>query len=228
MNVLTDNGLEYFYNKLAKETETKEGNEISVVATQSVPVKITIYGNTIQDGTPSVANPVEIKNVINPKTSSNELSRGIEVITTNESGDTNSIFFKTNIGETNKYNELCKIGDIRDELIIENGKLTKIQRIEKIEQYIPGMTVTDNYISSTGEISNGATIYYVMDNPQTITYDDDYSLMLFNGLNHITVNSEVAPDINITVYNNNFGGKIAYQDSEIKKLQQNVESLVWL
>ena len=93
-------------------------------------------------------------------------------------------------------NELCKIGDIADELDVKNGILTK--RIGKIESY-NGETITNPYISTTGQLTNGSTIYYVLAEPETIQLDKN-DLMLFEGYNLITLDSKVEPNKIVVEY----------------------------
>lgn len=66
--------------------------------------------------------------------------------------------------------ELAKVGSVSDKSIIdtETRVVSKIRNIEKIDSY-NGETITTDYISSTGELSTGATVYYVSANPTTET-----------------------------------------------------------
>lgn len=81
-------------------------------------------------------------------------------------------------GHIISHYELAKIGDIYDELEVVSGNLTK--RIGKIESY-NNEEITTDYISSTGILSSGATVYYVLKEEQHInlrftkvsTFEDD-------------------------------------------------------
>lgn len=63
-------------------------------------------------------------------------------------------------GQTVALN-FAKIGDVCDELSVKNGVVRYVTRIGKIASY-SGETVSTAYISSTGSLSTGATVYYVL------------------------------------------------------------------
>lgn len=64
--------------------------------------------------------------------------------------------------------ELCKIGDYKDKFEKDNGVWKIPNKILKIDSY-NGETITTPYISSTGGLDIGATVYYVGDNALEIT-----------------------------------------------------------
>ena len=64
--------------------------------------------------------------------------------------------------------ELCKIGDYIDKFEKDNGVWKIPNKILKIDSY-NGETITTPYISSTGGLDIGATVYYVGDNDLAIT-----------------------------------------------------------
>lgn len=67
---------------------------------------------------------------------------------------------------------LAKVGDIADELkIYSNGDVSILKNIDKISNY-NGETISTDYLSTTGELTTGATIYYVNNEPQTIALDN--------------------------------------------------------
>lgn len=55
--------------------------------------------------------------------------------------------------------ELNKIGDYQDYIYKNNGKWYKHEEIEKIASY-NGETITTDYMSTTGQLTTGATVYY--------------------------------------------------------------------
>lgn len=73
---------------------------------------------------------------------------------------------------------------------IENGKLYK--KIAKIDNY-NGETITGNYVSTTGGLDVGATIYYELETPQEIQLEQAGSLKIYNGQTHVSnnVNAEM-------------------------------------
>lgn len=66
--------------------------------------------------------------------------------------------------------ELCKIGDYQDYLYKENNKWYSTNLFTKINSY-NGETITTTYISTTGGLDTGATVYYYNggNNPLEIT-----------------------------------------------------------
>ena len=64
--------------------------------------------------------------------------------------------------------ELCKIEDYKDKFEKDNGVWKIPNKILKIDSY-NGETITTPYISSTGGLDIGATVYYVGDNALEIT-----------------------------------------------------------
>lgn len=73
---------------------------------------------------------------------------------------------------------------------IENGTLYK--KISKIDSY-NGETITGNYVSTTGGLDVGATIYYELETPQEIQLEQAGSLKIYNGQTHVSnnVNAEM-------------------------------------
>lgn len=93
-------------------------------------------------------------------------------------------------------NEICGVNENNlDELTINKyGEVSIIKKTGKINSY-NGETITTDYLSTTGGLDNGATIYYVLDTPQTINISDKVDLVLYDGNNTIT-NSE---DMNMSI-----------------------------
>ena len=81
--------------------------------------------------------------------------------------------------------ELAAVGSVTDELAINGttGAVTKTARIGKIASYA-GETITTDYISTTGGLDTGATIYYVLPSSSTSTLStlDSTALASFNGI----------------------------------------------
>lgn len=74
--------------------------------------------------------------------------------------------------------ELCKIGDYQDFIYWDSYNNTYIlqQQIGKIDSY-DGETITTQYVSTTGELSTGATVYYVLSVPNIVYIDDNEELI---------------------------------------------------
>ena len=94
------------------------------------------------------------------------------------------------------YYELSSIGDTKDVLTIQKGKANINQKIDKISSY-NGEAITTNYISTTGELTTGATVHYELAEPQTITLNGTYDIKLFDGINNITTNDDLQPNMEI-------------------------------
>lgn len=56
--------------------------------------------------------------------------------------------------------ELCKIGDNQDYIYKDNNKWYVQKKVNKINSY-NGETISGDYVSTTGQLSTGATVYYV-------------------------------------------------------------------
>ena len=79
--------------------------------------------------------------------------------------------------------KLNSINDIVDELDIVTGK--GIKRIGKIDSY-NGESITTNYMSTTGKLTTGATVYYVLESPQEFT-TEPVNIQLRKGYNKIEI-----------------------------------------
>ena len=67
--------------------------------------------------------------------------------------------------------ELVQIGTHKDRIYKSNDKWYLEKKIEKIASY-NGETITTDYISTTGGLDTGATVYYVLVTPTTIEITD--------------------------------------------------------
>lgn len=87
-----------------------------------------------------------------------------------------------------KGNEIVGKGSNFDELIITRGICSIKKVFDKIESY-NGETITTDYISTTGGLDTGATIYYVKSAPSIIDLEQTVDMTLYEDNNTIT-NSE--------------------------------------
>ena len=68
--------------------------------------------------------------------------------------------YEVNLGDI----ELCKIGDYQDYIYKSGGKWYVRKEVGKISSYA-GETISTNYISTTGSLTTGATVYYALATP---------------------------------------------------------------
>ena len=95
--------------------------------------------------------------------------------------------------------ELCKIGNYKDEFVKSNNTWKIPNKILKIASY-NGETITTDYISTTGELSTGATVYYVGSEDYIITdttlkgqLDNLLNIFSYDGTTYISSSNEIAP-----------------------------------
>lgn len=85
--------------------------------------------------------------------------------------------------------ELAKIGNVQDYIYYENNNWYKINNISKIDSYNSEEISTD-YVSTTGELSSGATIYYINNTPNTEKITNDNIINQLNNINNIFTDSD--------------------------------------
>lgn len=104
---------------------------------------------------------------------------------------------------------LAKVNTTMD-YIYNEGNLWKVHKaIGKIDSY-NGETITTDYVSSTGSLSTGAEVYYVLETPVEVTIEDEdltntlnqiFSTPLPTGSNTMSItNSDVTPNFTISYY----------------------------
>lgn len=85
-----------------------------------------------------------------------------------ESGSTATAPFESYQGQSYPISlgsiELCKIGDYQDYIYKSGGKWYVRKEVGKISSYA-GETISTNYISTTGSLTTGATVYYALATP---------------------------------------------------------------
>lgn len=140
-----------------------------------------IYGNSVQNGTPTLDNPVGVQSVGDLVTDTSD-SNKIPIKLTNENGEseTKNIYLDE---------PLRKIGNYADYIDFKTGKV--VRNIGKIESY-NGETITTSWISETGELSAGAIVYYVLEIPreETVTL---LQLKTFEDYTKIEVLTNITP-----------------------------------
>jgi len=156
--------------------------------------EITEYEPFTYGASPNPNYPQEIKTVTGLNT----------IIITNENeSQTQSLL--VDLGDI----ELCKIDDYQDYIYKENNIWYKMSNILKINNY-NGEIITTNYKSTTGQLSIGATIYYVSDNPAAIEITDTNLISqleminnfnLYDGINIIsTLSNNLTPYLKLNYY----------------------------
>lgn len=104
---------------------------------------------------------------------------------------------------------LAKVNTTMD-YIYNEGNLWKVHKaIGKIDSY-DGETITTDYVSTTGSLTTGAEVYYVLETPLEVTIEDEdltdtlnqiISSPLPTGSNTMSItNSDVTPDLTISYY----------------------------
>ena len=128
----------------------------------------------------------------------------VEVTISNEN-NTESKTLPVSLGNI----ELCKIGNYQDVFIKENNDWKIPNKTIKIDNY-NGETITTPYISTTGGLDIGATVYYVGTNDLLITdqvlieqLDNILNILSYQGQTNITSNTIALFDVE------------AYQDLKI-------------
>lgn len=105
--------------------------------------------------------------------------------------------------------ELAKVQSQKD-YIYNDGDTWKLHKvIGKIESY-DGETITTDYVSTSGTLTNGDTVYYILDTPETITITDDTIINVLNmimatifetGTTAVSItNADVTPDLAVAYY----------------------------
>lgn len=78
--------------------------------------------------------------------------------------------------------EYCKIGNYSDEFYLDNGNWYVEKNTAKIDSY-NGETITTQYISTTGGLDIGATVYYGLSTPTYIPITDSDLISQLDDLN---------------------------------------------
>ena len=170
----------------AEEGQTIEGTNFNIDVDLSKEYSFDSFkGNTTQEGTPTPSNPVNV-NVVTGEQEI-EVANGTETQT-----------YTINLGDI----ELCKIGDYQDRIYKDSGKWYIEKKIGKIESY-NGETITTDYISTTGQLTTGAIVYYVLATPTTTEITDTElinqleSIELIEGINNISSNGNLPIIMNL-------------------------------
>ena len=146
-----DNKLYFSFDPSSSEFETVYGtNEIEVeIEKEQTADNYIIIGDYYQASVPSVINPVAIQGVGDLVESG--IHSGEYLINITNGQNSYDIYITS---------PLFGIFDYADTLDYSSGTITR--HIGVIESY-NGETITTPYISSTGELSEGATVIYVLD-----------------------------------------------------------------
>lgn len=112
--------------------------------------------------------------------------------------------------------ELCKIEEYQDYIYKENDKWYKMPNVLKIDSY-NGEIITTDYLSTTGQLTTGATIYYGNINPTAIEITDNELIEQLNALENIELYEGIN---NINTETNNLEPylKLSYNSIETFKI----------
>lgn len=105
--------------------------------------------------------------------------------------------------------ELAKVQSQKD-YIYKDGDTWKIHKvIGKIDSY-SGETITTDYVSTSGTLTNGDTVYYVLDDSETTAITDETLINVLNmimatvfetGTTAVSItNADVTPDLAVAYY----------------------------
>ena len=105
--------------------------------------------------------------------------------------------------------ELAEVSTSKDYIYNDNGDWKLHKEIGKIETY-DGETITTSYVSTSGSLTTGDTVYYVLDTPTETVITDDSLINVLNLISTMTfdsgtttfsiTNNDVTPDIEIKYY----------------------------
>lgn len=193
-----------FYINCEPNTEyiiTKEilGNTFIVADSTEIPRINLICNNNISDSSTTTikyttsenANYLLVviplgdntKNLEIKKSPSPENEIPINVVTSTNFININNKEYKINFDNI----ELAKIGNVQDYIYYENNNWYKINNISKIDSY-NNEEITTDYVSTTGELSLGATIYYIS-TPTKEKITNENIITQLNNLNNIFTDS---------------------------------------
>lgn len=106
--------------------------------------------------------------------------------------------------------ELAKVQSQKDYIYNDNGAWKIHKVIGKIETY-DGETITTDYVSTSGSLTPGDTVYYVLDEAETILITDQsltnvldmiISIAFETGTTAVSItNADVTPDLAVVYYN---------------------------
>ena len=92
---------------------------------------------------------------------------------------------------------LRAIGEVKDEIVKRDGVWGVLRRIVNIGSY-SGETITTDYMSTTGQLSNGASVNYVSTTPTFEPFTDQtpfYQLESYDTVTYISTDSEIEPTV---------------------------------
>ena len=185
--------------------KVKVGTSISVNANNSIG-QLNILGNSVKSG--STINSVEDKISI--------------TVTQTSSQSTASVDYSLPL-----QNPFRSVNNIRDDFLKENGKWYERHYIKRISSY-SGESITTDYISSTGSLSTGATVDYVLNEPeftnctqaQIEVLETLYNFVMANGLTGIetSTTSTVKPILKFLYYDKTEKDKSVYVFDKYQQL----------
>lgn len=87
-------------------------------------------------------------------------------------------------------NYLAKVDTTRDRIYYDDGKWYLEQNIGYIQSYA-GETITTSYVSTSGSLTTGDEVYYILDTPSTTEITDASMLATLNSIISLTMTTSV-------------------------------------
>lgn len=154
----------------------------------------------------------------------------IQTVTGKQTISINGTDYEIDLG----FTELCRVGDTKDS-IHRDANVWKIRKnIGKIASY-NGESISNEYASTTGQLTTGATVYYVLDTPIDIIIVNDAlisqldAISLEDGENNISISSDgLSGSVCVSSYTDNQNGmleKISDNSSSILGLRESLSNV---
>lgn len=218
--------VENIYENILATTKETRGESIAITdASSDIRGKLTIYGNTYQEkingdsGLEAEGTNLDIENV-NPNKISYITLKGntyqeddatpqnpksIETVTGSYQINIHHGLLADNYSVDLGNIELCQIEDYQDYIYKENNKWYYTNYFNKIDSY-NGEIIETSYISTTGGLDTGATIYYYNPNAVAVEITNNtlksqlnalYNAQLYETFTIDSTTNNLEPNINV-------------------------------
>ena len=112
--------------------------------------------------------------------------------------------------------------------LYRNGSLIGISsKVGKIFGIAFGIdsSITTIDLANAWLSENPVTVYYELEEPQTITLNGTYDIQLFDGINNITTNDELQPNMIVTAYRNGINGRFYDLQKNQEQLEEDINNI---
>ena len=218
--------VENIYENILATTKETRGESIAITdASSDIRGKLTIYGNTYQEkingdsGLEAEGTNLDIENVNTNKISYITLKgntyqeddatpqnpKSIETVTGSYQINIHHGLLADNYSVDLGNIELCQIEDYQDYIYKENNKWYYTNYFNKIDSY-NGEIIETSYISTTGGLDTGATIYYYNPNAVAVEITNNtlksqlnalYNAQLYETFTIDSTTNNLEPNINV-------------------------------